>query len=236
VKRRREPCPEPVEGHTNLRWPVVLFDFDGTLADSVDLIVASFRAALSEVGGGPDVPNDELRSWIGRPLQLLMEDVRPGRAAESMAAYRAFYRAHHDELIRPVPGVPDLLAALADAGAVVGVVSSKRVDFIELGLGALGLTGAVRILASQNDTEKHKPFPDPLLFAADRLGVLPAECVYVGDAVVDIEAGSAAGMDTVAVTWGAGERSALVASGPTALADDVVQLRSVLLPAGSRRP
>ena len=182
------------------------------------------------MGGGDPVPDDELRSWIGRPLQLLMEQIRPGRAAESMAAYRAFYRAHHDELIRPVPGVPDLLAGLTDAGALVGVVSSKRIDFIEMGLGALGLTGAVEILASQNDTERHKPFPDPLQFAAHRLGVVPADCVYVGDAVVDIQAGHAAGMGTVAVTWGAGERSALLASGPTALADDVAQLRAVLLP------
>lgn len=219
-------CPEHVEGPTHPRWPVVLFDFDGTLADSVDLIIASFRAAL-----GGEVPDDELRSWIGRPLQLLMEKVRPGRVAESMAAYRAFYREHHDELIRPIPGVPDLLAALTGAGASVGVVSSKRIDFIELGLAALGLTGAVRILASQDDTARHKPFPDPLLFAADRLGVSPAECVYVGDAVVDIEAGRAAGMGTVAVSWGAGERSALLASGPAALVDDVGELRLVLLAA-----
>ena len=217
-------CPEPVEGQTHPRWPVVLFDFDGTLADSVDLIIASFRAAL-----GGEVADDELRSWIGRPLQLLMEQVRPGRVAESMAAYRAFYREHHDELIRPIPGVPDLLAALTGAGASVGVVSSKRIDFIELGLAALGLTGAVRILASQDDTARHKPFPDPLLFAADRLGVVPADGVYVGDAVVDVEAGHAAGMGTVAVSWGAGERSALAASGPAALVDNVAELRSVLL-------
>ena len=203
----------------------MLFDFDGTLADSVDLIVASFRAAL-----GDEVPDGELRSWIGRPLRLLMEQVRPGTSEQSMGTYRSFYRAHHDELIRPVPGVPGLLEDLSRAGATVGVVSSKRADFIELGLVALGMSDTVDILASQDDTPRHKPFPDPLLFAARRLDVRPAECVYVGDAVVDLQAGQAAGMGTVGVSWGAGERSALEAAGPDAVVDDVAGLTSVLLP------
>ncbi|GAA3620481.1 HAD family hydrolase [Microlunatus ginsengisoli] len=208
------------------RWPVVLFDFDGTLADSVDLIMASFRAALGE-----SVPQAELLSWIGRPLRLLMEEVRPGESEATMATYRDFYRKHHDELIRPVPGVPELLRALAGAGVRIGVVSSKRADFIELGLAALDMMGSVDILASQDDTPLHKPHPDPLLLAARRLAVEPAECVYVGDAVVDIQAGRAAGMGTVGVTWGAGTRTALLAAGPSAVADDVPELASVLLPA-----
>jgi pyrophosphatase PpaX len=217
-------APPPI----GLRWPVVLLDFDGTLADSVDLIVASFRAAL-----GDEVPDGELRSWIGRPLRLLMEQVRPGQVDASMAAYRAFYREHHDAMIRPVAGMAELLGSLRDAAATVGVVSSKRADFIDLGLTALGMAGTVEILAGQDDTERHKPHPDPLLYAARGLGVPPADCVYVGDAVVDIEAGRAAGMGTVGVTWGAGTPTALLAAAPTALVADVPQLASVLLPHAS---
>lgn len=206
------------------RWPVVLFDFDGTLVDSVALIVASFRHAL-----GDEVGDAELKSWIGRPLRLLMEERRPGGADESMAAYRSFYREHHDALIAPVDGVPDLLADLVAAGITTGVVSSKRADFIELGLAALDLVGTVEILASQDDTARHKPHPDPLLLAADRLGVESADCVYVGDAVVDLQAGQAAGMSTIGVTWGAGLRSELVGAGPTAVVDDIAGLRRILL-------
>ena len=110
-----------------------------------------------------------------------------------------------------------------------GVVSSKRADFIELGLSALDLVDTVEILASQDDTTRHKPHPDPLLLAADRLGVEPTECVYVGDAVVDLRAGRAAGMSTIGVTWGAGLRSDLVGTRPTAVVDDIAELRGILL-------
>jgi len=209
---------------TEPRWAVVLFDFDGTLVDSVALIVASFRHAL-----GDEVEDAELKAWIGRPLRLLMEQRRPGAADESMAAYRAFYREHHDALITPIEGVPGLLADLDAAGVRTGVVSSKRADFIELGLAALDLVGTVEILASQDDTARHKPHPDPLLLAADRLGVAPTECVYVGDALVDLRAGQAAGMSTIGVTWGAGLRSDLVGTGPTAVVDDIAELRAILL-------
>ena len=205
-------------------WPVVLFDFDGTLVDSVALIVASFRHAL-----GDEVDDAELKSWIGRPLRLLMEQRRPGAADESMAEYRDFYRRHHDALIEPIPGVPELLSDLVAAGVTTGVVSSKRADFIELGLTAVDLVGTVAVLASQDDTERHKPHPDPLLLAADRLGVEPSECVYVGDAVVDLQAGQAAGMGTIGVTWGAGLRSELIRTGPTAVVDTLAELRAILL-------
>jgi pyrophosphatase PpaX len=88
----------------------------------------------------------------------------------------------------------------------------------------------VDVVAGQEETTRHKPHPEPLLFAAATLGVDPRECVYVGDATVDVEAARAAGMGAVAVLWGAGEPGALRATAPDAVVADVAALKAVLLP------
>jgi len=97
-----------------------------------------------------------------------------------------------------------------------------------MALRGVGLDGLAPLLATLEDTERHKPLPDPLLHAVAVLGVEPASCVYVGDAVVDIEAARAAGMDAIAVTWGAGLATDLDAAAPDASADSVADLRQVL--------
>ena len=212
---------------TSLRWPVVLFDFDGTLADTIPLIVASYRHALTSVLG-ESAHDDEVRSWIGRPLQPVLEERYPGRGAELTDVYRTWNLANHDELIRAVDGVPQLLDDLHAAGARTGVVSSKKVDTVRLGLRAVGLEGRIDVLAGQVQTNLHKPHPAPLLYAAAQLGAAPHECAYVGDATVDIEAARAAGMGGLAVTWGAGLETALAATRPDALVGDVAALRAAL--------
>jgi pyrophosphatase PpaX len=213
------------------RWPVVLFDFDGTLADTIPLIVASYHHAIGTMG---EVAEErEVRSWIGRPLQPVLEERYPGRGAELTDVYRTWNLAHHDELILAVDGMPTLLDDLHAAGARTGVVSSKKGETVRLGLRAVGLDDRIDVIAGQEHTDVHKPDPAPLLYAATRLGVAPSDCVYVGDAVVDIEAARAAGMAAVAVTWGAGEGESLRAAEPDALVADVTTLRAVLLE-GSR--
>ena len=215
-----------------LRWPVVLFDFDGTLADTIPLIVASYHHAIGTVGERAD--DREVRSWIGRPLQPVLEERYPGRGEHLTDVYRAWNLAHHDDLILAVDGMTTLLDELHAAGARTGVVSSKKSETVQLGLRAVGLETRIEILAGQADTDLHKPHPAPLLHAAATLAVAPASCVYVGDAVVDVEAARAAGMGAVAVTWGAGEADSLRGAGPDALVGDLASLRAVLFP--DRRP
>jgi pyrophosphatase PpaX len=211
------------------RWPVVLFDFDGTLADTIPLIVASYHQALA-ASALPPVDDLEVRSWIGKPLQPVLEERYPGRGAELTAVYREWNLAHHDALIRRVHGIDALLADLHAARVRTGVVSSKVKGTVERGLRAVGLAERVDVLAGMHETVRHKPDPEPLLYAAQRLGAQPPECVYVGDAAVDVVAARAAGMGAVAVTWGAGEPAALEAAGPDAVVDAVDGLRDVLLP------
>lgn len=210
-----------------LRWPVVLFDFDGTLADTIPLIVASYHHAIGTLGEVAE--EHEVRSWIGRPLQPVLEERYPGRGAELTDVYRTWNLAHHDELIQAVDGMPGLLDDLHALGARTGVVSSKKGDTVRLGLRAVKLDDRIDVIAGQEHTDVHKPDPEPLLYAAAQLGVTPAECVYVGDAVVDVEAARAAGMAAIAVTWGAGEDAALRGTEPDAVVADVAALRGVLL-------
>lgn len=213
------------------RHPVVLFDFDGTLADTIPLIVASFRHTVATVLG-EEVTETEARSWIGHTLIDTFDRRYPERADELVAAYREWNLAHHDELIRPVEGIPEVLDALVAAGSRLGVVSSKSVHTVRRGLDAVGLRHDFAVLVGLESTARHKPHPDPLLHAAQALGAGPQDCVYVGDAVVDIRAAEAAGMHRVGVTWGAGTVADLHAAGAPAVVDTAGDLLDMLLRGG----
>ncbi len=209
------------------RWPTVLFDFDGTLADTIPLIVESYRHTLA-VSGLPAVIDREIRGWIGRPLLPVFEERYPGRGEELTATYRGWNLAHHDELIAPVEGIGGVLEALRGAGVPIAVVSSKKAETVRLGLRAVGLDELISVAAGMDETSRHKPDPEPLLYAAAALGVEAGGCAYVGDAGVDIAAARAAGMGAVGVTWGAASRAELEAARPDALADTVADLRDIL--------
>lgn len=203
--------------------PVVLFDFDGTLADTIPLIVASFHATL------PTPATDvEIRSWIGRPLIDVLEERYPGRGEELTASYRRWNLAHHDDLILPVPGIGAVLEDLHAAGVRTAVVSSKMGETVRLGLRAVGLDSVVDTVFGQEATGNHKPHPEPLLHAAARLEATSSECAYVGDAGVDMLAARAAEMGAIGVTWGAGNAPDLAGAGAHAVVDDVSALRDVL--------
>lgn len=204
----------------------VLFDFDGTLADTVPLIVASYRHALT----APDRPAPQeavIRSWIGRPLLETLEGHRPGEGVDLVDRYREHNLAHHDTLIAPVPGAAELLVELLERQVPVGVVSSKRADTVRQGMRVTELPH-LDVVVGLLETSAHKPDPEPLREGARRLRVDPADCVYVGDAVVDVLAAHAAGMAAVAVTWGAGEEADLRALDPDVVVSDVTALRTAL--------
>jgi pyrophosphatase PpaX len=120
------------------------------------------------------------------------------------AVYKAYQNTTHDTAVTLVPGTMETLARLKDAGLLLGVATSKGIPAATRGLNLFGLTPFFDTLVTIEDTERHKPYPDPLLVASQRLGVPPAEMIYIGDALVDIKAGKAAGMRTAWVTWGSG--------------------------------
>ena len=206
------------------RWPTVVFDLDGTLADTLPLIIASYQHTFRTVLGHEEDP-DRIRTWIGRTLPEIFTTYYRDHADELLATYLEWNDAHTEDLIRGFDGVRDVLADLSAAGLALGVATSKRRASARQAMDLLGLSEHLPVLVAMEDVETHKPDPAPLLLAVERLGGDPAAAVYVGDAVVDVRAGQAAGMATAAVTWGA----ALVAAGPDALVDEPGALRALLL-------
>ncbi len=205
----------------------VLFDLDGTLADTVPLIVATFRRTVSEeLGWEPTF--EHCKEWIGRSLTETFTDLAPGRADELISHYLEWNLANHHAYVRPFDGVADLVGALRASDRVFGVVTSKRRNSALLSLECVGLTGLVPLLATEEDTASHKPSPEPLLHALRQVGADAGDAVYVGDAVVDMQAAEAAGMRRIAVTWGAASTEDFHAVRPAAVVHSVAELHTLL--------
>jgi pyrophosphatase PpaX len=177
-----------------------LFDFDGTLVDSVALIRESMRHATRTVLGVQPA-DDLLMAGVGRPLVDQMRTLDPARADDLVAVYREHNLAHHAELLRPYPGVDAMLDGLRRRGCAVAIVTSKMRDAVELGLEHVPL-GAFDAVVTCEDTERHKPDPAPVAHGLSLLGADPAGAVYVGDAPYDLRAGRGAGVATAAAMWG----------------------------------
>lgn len=180
----------------------VLFDLDGTLINSIDHIVDCWQHTV-RTGLGREISREEVLPTIGRSLQACFEEMAPGRSEELYSIYTSYERGRHDTAVQLIMGTREILDALKEREYKLGVVTSKVLHVAMGGLQLFGLDPYFDVIITQADTERHKPYPDPLLVACERLDVSPAEAVYVGDAWTDIEAGKAAGVQTIGVTWGA---------------------------------
>ncbi|MDQ5820666.1 MAG: HAD-IA family hydrolase [Actinomycetota bacterium] len=184
-----------------MRFPVVLFDLDGTVIDSGSIILASMRHATREVLGR-DYADAELMAAVGGPgLEAQMAVLAPDRVDELVRVYRAHNEPLHDEL-ECCAGMDDVLVRLKEEGRRLGIVTAKRRATVELAFARIPLAHLFETVVGGDETERHKPDPEPLLLAAERLGAAAAETAYVGDSPFDVRAAKAAGMHAVAVTWG----------------------------------
>ncbi len=186
----------------------LLFDFDGTLADTTELILRSFEESFS-LAGLPCPSREKLLAQVGRPLARQMADFDPEHADLLYRLYQETYDRMHDELARPFPGVKEALTELRVRGYLLGVVTSKRARTAEQGLVYFAMRDLFEVVISADDTERHKPEPDPLLEAMRRLGVGPREVAYIGDSPHDLKCAHAAGVTAVAVAWGPFDREVL---------------------------
>ncbi len=184
----------------------VLFDIDGTLIDTVDLIVKAldytYRKHL-----GIALPRDEIRRLIGLPLKAQMhyldDRVSGDVPHQRMEADEVAYYAANRHLERVIPEAVQAVQTAYRKGYAVGLVTSKNREELMLSWRKLGLESFVDTVVTADDTERHKPNPDPVQNALERLQIAPERAIYIGDTVFDISCGRAAGVQVAAVAWGA---------------------------------
>jgi pyrophosphatase PpaX len=203
----------------------VLFDLDGTLIDSIGLIIAAFKHAFDAFEG--DRPSEaEIISGIGTPL--VKQLARYARSDDELTMLRDRYRAYqvlnHDTMVRAFPGAVELVGDLRERGVAVGVVTSKGDEFAKRGLALSGFGDLIEQVVGIDSTVNHKPHPEPVLVALQRLAVDAAHATFVGDSPHDVAAGNAAGVRTIGVTWGPFSRDTLAAAQPTLICDTMEEL------------
>jgi pyrophosphatase PpaX len=211
-----------------MRFSVVLFDLDGTVIDSGAIILASMRHAAKEVLG-LEPPDEELMAAVGGPgLEAQMRELAPDRVEELVTVYRAHNEPLH-ETLAVCEGMDDVLVRLKDEGRRLGIVTAKRRATVELAFDAVPLRHLFDTVVGGDETTRHKPDPDPLLLALERLDARPQDTAYVGDAPFDVRAAKAAGAHAVAVTWGGiHPRERLEREEPDAIVDNGEELLGVL--------
>lgn len=191
-----------------------LFDLDGTLLDSIELILTSYRHTLTIHRGGPG-DDDVWLAGLGTPLweQFRTFTDDRGEIDAMMATYREHNLAHHDTMVREYPGVNAAVETLRGR-ARLGIVTSKLHSGAQRGLAFLGMEDWFDIVIGADDVEQTKPHPEPVLTALARLGGDPATTVFVGDSPHDMASGRAAGVRTAAALWGPFPRDHLVPHDP----------------------
>jgi len=207
----------------------VLFDLDGTLIDSIGLIVDAMHHAFEGFTG--TVPAD--KDWmagIGTPLykQLALYARSPEELDVLREKYRAYQFLHHDNVIKEYPGTGDVLANLHARGLVMGIVTSKGDVLAQRGIELTGLAKYLPVVIGADSVTKHKPEPEPVLLALERLGVRADEALMMGDSPHDISSGNAAQVKTIGALWGPFTREQIAVAKPTYWMNNISELPAFL--------
>ncbi|MDX2194592.1 MAG: HAD-IA family hydrolase [Gemmatimonadales bacterium] len=210
------------------RYPIVLFDLDGTLIDSVALILGSFRHT-EQVHAIPPKTDDEWLAGLGTTLrtQFAPYDGVYGTMEELIATYRSYNLTHHDAMVTVYDGVVPMLRALHGGGHRLGLVTSKAHAGARRGLRLAGVEELFEVVVGADDVTQPKPHPEPVHTALARHGATVADAVFIGDSTHDMHSGRAAGVATAAALWGPFDRAHLSASAPDhwlERPDDVLRL------------
>ncbi len=195
-------------------FQTVLFDLDGTLIDSVRLIIDSYHHTLATHGLPARTDDDWLRG-IGTPLWVQFAPWKDDPGIDAMiATYRDYNLRHHDDRVTIYPGVTDMIRTIARAGLRTGLVTSKNRSGALRGLRLCGIEELMDVVVGADEVTNPKPHPEPVQKALALLGAEPATAIYVGDSIHDMQSGRAAGVRTAGVLWGPFRRADLEPATP----------------------
>lgn len=208
--------------------PALLFDLDGTLIDSIGLLLECMQFAFT---GRDRVPTTaQWVAGIGTPLRAQLAEWCEGEAdVEAMVGrYRDYQDLHLERLTTPFPHVLDTIAWAREAGHPTAIVTSKGKGMTKRSLDHVGLGSAFDAVVTFEETTRHKPLPDPVFLALERLGASPDSALFVGDSPHDMHAGRAAGVQTAAALWGPFSRDELATAHPTYWLTGFDELRQLI--------
>lgn len=209
----------------NTQPSAILFDLDGTLVDSIELIVAAAMNAFA-CRPGPSPSEAQIRNTIGRPLPTTFGPwlVDENDLPFLISKYREYQLEHHDRLTSAYEGIVDAVSGLHAAGCRMAIVTSKVGFMAERALVHTGLSSYMQCVIASDTTIRHKPDPEPVRVALERLAVSPDEAIFVGDSPYDMQAARAAGVHALGVAWGAFTVEALLDAGAEAVIHEPIEL------------
>lgn len=210
-----------------MKTETLLFDLDGTLIDTNELIIASFTHTVEQFADRK-YTREEIIDFIGPPLADSLRKVDPERVEEMMQTYRTHNYENHEKYVTAYPTVVDTIKRLKKAGFKLGIVTTKLSDTAKLGLELTGMTGMFDVLIGLDDVEHAKPHPEPILMAIDKLKANPMTTMMIGDNYHDIEAGHNAGVQTAGVAWTLKGREVLEAYDPDYMLEEMNDLLRIV--------
>lgn len=215
-------------------WQGIFFDLDGTLADTVDLILLSFRHTM-ETHLGEALPDSRFLATIGMPLPVQLGEFARNEEQRlaMLETYVAFQRTRHDDMVDAFPGALAVLSELRSRGTLLALVTSKGSAVAARTMNACGLQDCFDFVVCGDEVERGKPDPEPVLaaLASLRLDDRAGDVLFVGDSPHDLTAGRAAGTRTAAVGWGPIERRVLEAQSPDFFLDRMEDVLHIAPPA-----
>jgi pyrophosphatase PpaX len=205
----------------------ILFDLDGTLIDTNDLIITTYLHTLDKYYP-KQYKREDILPFIGPTLHEAFGSIDPDRVEEMILEYRTFNIANHDELVKEFAGVLETVQTLKEKGYKLGIVTTKRHDVTMKGLRLMNLDALFEVIIAYDHVSKTKPDPEPIFKALEQLNSTPEETIMVGDNHHDILAGKNAGTLTAGCAWSIKGREYIAKYEPDYILENMMDLITIL--------